>query len=89
MIPFLKRYWSFLFIALIGINYAGFYLLKELIGISDALEHVESEHVIRKLKQKDFFYTLFADAVLILDFSLVLLLLFVAGKKIVQLIIKK
>ncbi|MDQ0784446.1 hypothetical protein [Chryseobacterium sp. W4I1] len=89
MIPFLKRYWSFLFIALIGINYAGFYLLKELLGISDALEHVESEHVIRKLKQKDFLYTLFADAVLIMDFSLVLLLLFVAGRKMVQLIIKK
>jgi len=89
MIPFLKRYWSFLFIALIGINYAGFYLLKELLGISDALEHVESEQVIRKLKQKDFLYTLFVDAVLILDFSLVLLLLFVAGRKMVQLIIKK
>jgi hypothetical protein len=44
-------------------------------GISDALEHVESEQVIRKLKQK--------------DFSLILLLLFMGGRKIVQLIIKK
>jgi hypothetical protein len=58
-------------------------------GISDALEHVESEQVIRKLKQKDFLYTLFADAFLILDFSLILLLLFMGGRKIVQLIIKK
>jgi len=89
MIPFLKKYWIFLLIALIGINYAGFYLLWESVGISDALEHVESEQVIRKLKQKDFLYTLFVDAVLILDFSLILLLMFVAGRKIVQLIIKK
>ncbi|WP_169234801.1 hypothetical protein [Chryseobacterium antibioticum] len=58
-------------------------------GISDALEHVESEAVIRKLKQKDFLYTLFVDAVLILDFSLILFLLFMAGRKIVQLIVKK
>lgn len=84
----LKKYWIFLLIALIGINYAGFYLLWKSMGISDALEHVESEQVIRKLKQKDFLYTLFADAVLILDFSLILLL-FMGGRKIVQLIIKK
>ncbi|MGN7756618.1 hypothetical protein ACTJIV_04015 [Chryseobacterium sp. 22532] len=85
----LKKYWIFLLIALIGINYAGFYLLWKSMGISDALEHVESEQVIRKLKQKDFLYTLFADAFLILDFSLILLLLFMGGRKIVQLIIKK
>lgn len=85
----LKKYWFFLLIALIGLNYAGFHFLWESVGISDALEHVESETVIRKLKQKDFFYTLFADAVLILDFSIVLLLLFIGGRKIVQLIIKK
>jgi len=89
MIDHLKKYWLVLLIALIGINYAGFYLLWESVGISDALEHVKSEQVIRKLKQKDFLYTLFVDAVLILDFSLILLLLFVAGRKIVQLIIKK
>jgi hypothetical protein len=89
MTDLLKKYWIFLLIALIGINYAGFYLLWKSMGISDALEHVESEQVIRKLKQKDFLYTLFADAVLILDFSLILLLLFMGGRKIVQLIIKK
>ncbi|SHM81931.1 hypothetical protein SAMN05444360_11850 [Chryseobacterium carnipullorum] len=89
MIDHLKKYWMFLFIALIGINYAGFYLLKESIGISDALEHVESETVIRKLKQKDFLYTLFVDAVMILDFSLILFLLFMGGRKIVQLIVKE
>ncbi|KMQ66042.1 hypothetical protein ACM46_00285 [Chryseobacterium angstadtii] len=89
MINTLKKYWFFLLIALIGINYAGFHLLGESIGISDALEHVESEQVIRKLKQKDFLYMLFIDAVLILDFFLVLFFLFIAGRKIVQLIIKK
>ncbi|WP_223608725.1 hypothetical protein [Chryseobacterium sp. OSA05B] len=89
MIDRVKKYWIFLLIAVVGINYAGFYLLWESMGISDALEHVESEHVIRKLKQKDFLYTLFLDAVLILDFSLILLLLFMGGRKIVQLIIKK
>ena len=89
MIDRLKKYWIFLLIALIGINYAGFCLLWELVGISDALEHVESEQVIRNLKQKDFLYTLFVDAILILDFSFILLLLFVAGRKIVQLIVKK
>ncbi|REC77973.1 hypothetical protein DRF60_09915 [Chryseobacterium elymi] len=89
MIDRLKKYWIFLLIAVVGINYAGFYLLWKSMGISDALEHVESEQVIRKLKQEDFLYTLFVDAVLILDFSLILLLLFVAGRKIVQLIVKK
>ncbi|MCT2408130.1 hypothetical protein NZD88_11315 [Chryseobacterium antibioticum] len=84
----LKKYWIFLFIALIGSNCVGFYLLWESVGISDALEHVESETVIRKLKQKDFLYTLFVDAVLILDFSLILFLLFMAGRKIVKLIKK-
>jgi hypothetical protein len=89
MINHLKKYWIFLLVALIGINYAGFYLLWESVGISDALEHVESEEVIRKLEQKNFFYTLFADAVMILDLSLILFLLFIAGRKIVQLIAKK
>ncbi|MDQ0066206.1 hypothetical protein [Chryseobacterium lathyri] len=85
----LKKYWIFLLIALIGANYVGFYLLWESVGISDALEHVESEAVIRELKQKDFLYTLFVDAVMILDFSLILFLLFMGGSKIVQLVIKK
>lgn len=89
MINHLKKYWIFLLIALIGVNYGGFCLLWESVGISDALEHVESEAVIRKLKHKDFLYTLVVDAVLILDFSLILFLLFMGGRKIIQLIIKK
>jgi hypothetical protein len=49
------------------INALGFYLIKESIGISDALEHVESDEVIANLKQKDNFYTLFVEIVIILD----------------------
>lgn len=89
MVNHLKKYWIFLLIALVGINYGAFCLLWESVGISDALEHVESETVIRKLKNKDFLCTLGVDAVLILDFSLILFLLLMAGRKIVQLIIKK
>lgn len=48
------------------------YLIKESIGISDALEHIESDEVIAKLKQKENFYTLFVEIVIILDCWLVL-----------------
>lgn len=48
-------------------NALGLYLVKESIGISDALEHVESDEVIARLKQKDHFYTLFVGLVFILD----------------------
>jgi len=53
-------------------NALGLYLVKESIGISDALEHIESDEVIAKLKQKDNFYMLFVDIVIILDGWLVL-----------------
>ncbi|WP_172625779.1 hypothetical protein [Chryseobacterium panacisoli] len=53
-------------------NALGLYLAKESIGISDALEHVESDEVIAKLKQKDNFYTFFVEIVIILDCWLVL-----------------
>ncbi|RXM37706.1 hypothetical protein BOQ62_21245 [Chryseobacterium sp. CH21] len=42
-------------------------MVKESIGISDALEHVESDEVIAKLERKDYFYTLFVEIVIILD----------------------
>jgi len=69
---FLKKYWVLILMAVIAVNFLGFYLIRESIGISDALEHVDSEKVIRKLEQKNFFYTLLIDAILILDFSLIL-----------------
>ena len=53
-------------------NALGLYLVKESIGISDALEHIESDEVITKLKQKDSFYMFFVDIVIILDGWLVL-----------------
>lgn len=34
-------------------NALGLYLIKESIGISDALEHIESDEVIAELKQKE------------------------------------
>lgn len=53
-------------------NTLGFHFVKESIGISDALEHVESDEVIAELKQKDNFYMLFVEIVIILDGWLVL-----------------
>ena len=48
-------------------NTLGFHFVKESIGISDALEHVESDEVIAKLERKDYFYNLFVEIVIILD----------------------
>ncbi|PWW19969.1 hypothetical protein DEU40_11669 [Chryseobacterium sp. AG844] len=48
-------------------NALGFHFAKESIGISDALEHVESDEAIAKLERKDYFYTLFVEIVIILD----------------------
>lgn len=68
----LIKYWIIILIIIIIVNALGFHLVKESIGISDALEHVESDQVITKLKQKDNFYMLFVDIVIILDGWLVL-----------------
>lgn len=68
----LKKYWIIILIFIIIMNALGLYLVKESIGISDALEHIESDEVIAKLKQKDNFYMLFVDIVIILDGWLVL-----------------
>ncbi|SEH46611.1 hypothetical protein [Chryseobacterium culicis] len=48
-------------------NALGLNLVKESTGISDALEHAESDEVIADLKQKDDLYTLFIEMVIILD----------------------
>ncbi|CAI8933671.1 hypothetical protein [Chryseobacterium sp. IT-36CA2] len=63
----LKKYWIVIFIFIISMNALGLYLVKESIGISDALEHVESDEVIAKLEHKDYFYNLFVEIVIILD----------------------
>ncbi|WP_076596866.1 hypothetical protein [Chryseobacterium sp. RU33C] len=54
-------------ITIIIVNTLGFHFVKESIGISDALEHVESDEVIAKLERKDYFYNLFVEIVIILD----------------------
>jgi len=63
----LKKYWVVILIFVIIINALGLYLVKESIGISDALEHVESDEVIARLERRDYFYTLFVEIVIILD----------------------
>ncbi|WP_223601826.1 hypothetical protein [Chryseobacterium sp. GVT01B] len=68
----LKKYWIVILIFIIIMNALGLYLVKESIGISDALEHVESDEAIAKLKQKDNFYMLFVEIVIILDGWLIL-----------------
>ena len=63
----LKKYWVVILIFVIIINALGLYLVKESIGISDALEHVESDEVIARLERRDYFYTLFVEIIIILD----------------------
>lgn len=72
MISLLKKYWLVVLIVMIFINALGFHFAKESIGISDTLEHAESDEVIAHLKRKDYFYTLFVEVVFILDCWLVL-----------------
>lgn len=84
MINILKRYWLLVLIVLIIVNFLGFYLAKEAIGISDALEHVESDEVIVRLERKNFFYTVFVYFGLIIDFGVVLFVLFLFIKSIVK-----
>ncbi|SIR16670.1 hypothetical protein SAMN05880573_11745 [Chryseobacterium sp. RU33C] len=67
MIKILKKYWILVLITIIIVNTLGFHFVKESIGISDALEHVESDEVIAKLERKDYFYNLFVEIVIILD----------------------
>ena len=63
----LKKYWIIILIVIIIVNALGFHFVKESIGISDALEHVESDEVMGKLGRTDYFYTLFVEIVIILD----------------------
>lgn len=63
----LKKYWIIILIIIIIVNALGFHFVEESIGISDALEHVESDKVIAKLERKDYFYNLFIEIVIILD----------------------
>jgi hypothetical protein len=84
MINILKKYWLLILIVFVAINFLGSYLIKESIGISDSLEHVESDEVITTLKRKDFFYTLFVDFVLIIDAWLILFIPYLLIKNIVK-----
>jgi hypothetical protein len=68
----LKKNWILILISLILLNIIGLYLAGGSIGISDALEHAETDKVIANLKQKEYFYTLFIELVFILDGWLIL-----------------
>ncbi|MCT3760467.1 hypothetical protein HZQ19_14390 [Elizabethkingia anophelis] len=89
MLNFLKKYWYVVLIVLSALHFLGYFIIKAMIGISDALEHVESDTIERRLKSKDFFYTILIDSIFILDFVLALFLVYLGGKKVLQLILKK
>lgn len=72
----LKRYKLLLLIVFIALNFLGFQLIKEIVVISDALEHIESETIAQNLKHKDLMYTIFIDFILILDFALLSFLIY-------------
>ncbi len=86
---FLKKYWYVVLIVLSALHFLGYFIIKAMIGISDALEHVDSDTIERRLKSKDFFYTILLDSIFILDFALILFLVYLGGKKVLQLILKK
>jgi len=67
MMNILKKYWIVILIFIIIMNVLRLYLVEESIGISDALEHVESDEVIAKLERKNYFYELFVEIVIILN----------------------
>ena len=66
------------------INVLGLYLMKELPGISDSLEHVESDEVIASLERKDLFCTWLINFILIIDVCLILCFLYLIIKNIVK-----
>lgn len=80
----LKKYWILVLVIVIITNALGFYFAKESIGISDALEHVESDEVIADLKSKDYFYTLFVGSVLILDCLVALIISYPLISKLIK-----
>lgn len=89
MINILWKYWFLLLIILIIMNVLGFYLLGELIRISDALEHIESDEVIVNLKRKDLLHTLFIDFVFIIDLWLILFVPYLIIKSIFKIKLSK
>ena len=86
---FLKRYWYIVLIVLSVLHFLGYLIIKAMIGISDALEHVDSDRIERRLKSKDFFYTILIDLILIIDFALILYFVYKVIRYLVKLILKK
>ena len=86
---FLKRYWYIVLIVLSVLHFLGYFVIKAMVGISDALEHVDSDRIERHLKSKDFFYTILVDLILIIDFALILYFVNRGIRYLVKLILKK
>jgi len=86
---FLKRYWYIVLIVLSVLHFLGYFVIKAMVGISDALEHVDSDRIERHLKSKDFFYTILIDLILIIDFALILYFVYRGIRYLVKLILKK
>jgi len=63
--------------------------MKELVGISDSLEHVESDEVDASLKLKDLFYTWLINFILIIDVCLTLFFLYLIRSIVKKLNISK
>jgi uncharacterized membrane protein YhaH (DUF805 family) len=82
MIKILKKYWLLSLIIFIVINILGFYLMKESLGISDSLEHVESDEVVASLKRKNFFCKWLINFIFIIDVCLILSFLYLIIKNI-------
>lgn len=69
----LSKYWYLILMVFITINFLGFYFMEESIGISDALEHAESNEMIQRFKGKDFWYSSSSSLFLVLDITIILL----------------
>ncbi|KIA89751.1 hypothetical protein [Kaistella jeonii] len=63
-------------IILLPLNFLAVYLIKQSIGITEALGHVDNQKAAEYLHQKVLAYNVFAAVVITLDFVFILILLY-------------
>lgn len=69
---FRKRNWIILgLFVLIILNLIAFYIVKESIGISDALEHIQDETVRKSLEQKQILSDVLPSVIFTIDIALI------------------
>lgn len=74
---FTKKRWVISgIIILLPLNFLAFYLIRQSIGITEALAHVDNQKAAEFLHQKAFVYNVFAAVVITLDFVFILTLLY-------------